>query len=124
MSATHRSWHIEAVCTAIRTAFPGVPPQRLLHAAYAVQHEETIVPVGVEGRADTKMEEEIDASIQAVEPEPLEDVDAIEVLATWKQTREAMTKEKLDRGAKGRPPSSPSRQELDRLASRTRCFRC
>lgn len=60
------------------------------------------------------MDEEIDTIIQAVEPEPLEETDTIEVLATWKQTREAMAKEKLDRGfkgsSKGRPPSSPSRQ--------------
>lgn len=35
MSATHKSWHVEGVCTAIRAAFPGVPPDRWLHAAYA-----------------------------------------------------------------------------------------
>ena len=37
MSATHWSWHADEVRTAIRTAFPGVPPKRLARAAYAAE---------------------------------------------------------------------------------------
>ena len=40
MSATQRSWEVDEVATAIRTAFPGVPPERLTQSAFGVDEEE------------------------------------------------------------------------------------
>ena len=45
---------------------------------------------------DTEFESEIEAVVGALEA--IEESDAIEALATWKQTRAAMAQEKLNRG--------------------------
>ncbi|CAK0868212.1 unnamed protein product [Prorocentrum cordatum] len=104
MSATHRSWHVDEVCTALRTAFPGVPTETLAQATYAAEeeHGETDFPQMLEPYKDEGAEDdvtrEIDAIVQAAEP--IDESDAVEILATWKQTRVAMNREKLDRGLK------------------------
>ena len=56
---------------------------------------------------DTELESEIEAVVGALEP--IEESDAVEVLATWKQTRTAMTQEKLSRGLR-----TPTHQFSDR----------
>ncbi|CAK0862474.1 unnamed protein product [Prorocentrum cordatum] len=136
MSATHRSWNVEEVCTAIRTAFPGVPPERLTQTAFAVEEEHGDTEVGpppehyAEESVEDDITDEIDAIVQAAEP--IDEADAVEILATWKQTRTAMTKEKLDRGLrpqwKARPGQGghggPTRHDLDKLGRRVKCFRC
>ncbi|CAK0911130.1 unnamed protein product, partial [Prorocentrum cordatum] len=134
MSATHLSWNVDEVCTAIRTAFPGIPPERLTQAACAVEEEfvdseapPPPEPYQEEG-AEDDVTQEIDAIVQAAEP--IEESDAVEILATWKQTRVAMNKERLDRGLrpgwKARPPgpSGPTRHDLDKLGRRVKFFRC
>ena len=63
----------------------------------------------------------------------MEESDAIEVLATWKQTRTAMTQEKLNRGL--RTPvyqhsnsttvtKNVPKPDLAKLAGRMRCYNC
>ena len=100
MSATRRSWEFDEVCAAIRTSFLGCPPDRWSHGTFGVDEledrpdHELQDPVDFGG--DTEFESEIEAIVGALEP--TEESDAIEVLSTWKQTRTAMTQEKLNRG--------------------------
>ena len=85
----------------------------------------------VEFGDDAELGSEIEAIVGALET--TEESDAIEVLATLKQTRTAMAQEKLSRGL-GTPVrqhsnSTPTvkdapKPDLARLAGRTRCFHC
>ena len=74
MSATHRSWHVDEARTAIRTAFPGAPPERPTQAASAVEEEfdEGEIPAPPEPYRDEgagdDVTQEIDAIAQAAEP--------------------------------------------------------
>ena len=100
MSAARRSWKFEEVYTAIRTSFLGCPLDRWSHGAFGVdeledrvEHEpQDLVDFG----DDAEFESEIEAVVGALQP--VEDSDAVEVLATRKQTRKAVTQEKLSRG--------------------------
>ena len=80
--------------------FLGCPPDRWSHGTFGVEEledrpdHELQDPVDFGG--DTEFESEIEAIVGALEP--IEESDAIEVLSTWKQTRTAMTQEKLNRG--------------------------
>ena len=62
-----------------------------------------------------EFESEIEAIVGA--PEPTKESDAVEV-ATWKQTRTAMTQEKHNRSLR-----TPVYQQ-PKLAGRTRCYNC
>jgi hypothetical protein len=68
MSATHRSWDADEVCTAIRTAFPGVPPERLTQTAFAVEEEHGDTEVGPppEHYAEESVEDDITDEIDAI----------------------------------------------------------
>ena len=74
MSATHRSWNVDEVCTAIRTAFPGIPPERLTQAAYAVEEgpgDDQLPPPPEpyqEEGAEDDVTQELDAIVQSAEP--------------------------------------------------------
>ena len=101
-SATSRRWHWDEECTAIRPASPGASLERLTQAARAMEEEiedgefSPPEPYPEEGAvAEGEVTEEIDAIAQAAEP--IEESDAVEILATWKQTRVAMNKQCLDR---------------------------
>ena len=86
MRATHRNRHVEEVRTAIRTAFPGAPPERLLQAAFAAEVEFPDAEPPPEPRQDegAGAEDEaiqwIDAIAQA--SEPVEEAYAAEIPAT------------------------------------------
>ncbi|CAK0792131.1 unnamed protein product, partial [Prorocentrum cordatum] len=110
--------------------------ERLTQMAFAVEEEHGDTEVGPppepyqEESVEDDITDEIDAIVQAAEP--IDEADAVEILATWKQTRTAMTKEKLDRGLrpqwKARPGQGghggPTRHDLDKLGRRVKCFRC
>ena len=100
MSATRRSWEFDDVCMAIRTSFPGCPPDRWPLGTCGVEELEGRIEDEtqdhVEFGDDAELESELEAIARALEP--MEESDAIEVLATWKQTRTAMVQEKLNRG--------------------------
>ena len=85
----------------------------------------------VEFGDDVEQESGIEAIVGALEP--IEESDAIEVLATWKLTWTAMAQEKLNRGlrtpARQHSNSTPvaknaPKPDLARLAGRTRCSTC
>ena len=42
MSATRRSWEFGDVCVAIRTSFPGCPPDRWSHGTFGVELEDAV----------------------------------------------------------------------------------
>ena len=74
--------------------------------------------------ADPQVESEIVPRIAGLEW--VEKSDAVDVLAT-RQTRTAMTQEKLTRGPRQTGAVnhwSASKQDLARLAGRTRCYSC
>ena len=64
----------------------------------------------MEATEDDELDREFDDIVAAAEP--IEEAEAVEVLATWRQTHAAMTQEKLDRGF--RPHWKPRTQELDK----------
>ena len=97
MSATRRSWEFDDVCMAIRTSFPGCPPDRRSHGWRNLKTRSRTKPHDhVEFGDDAEVESETEAIVGA--QESLEESDANEVLATWKQARTATAQEKLNRG--------------------------
>ena len=135
MSATRRSWEFDEVCTAIRTSFPGCPPDRWSHGTFGVDEledrPEDELQDDVDFGGDTEFESEIEAIVGALET--MEESDGTDVFATWKQTRTAMTQEKLNRGLRT-PVYQHSNStsvtkhvaipDLAKLAGRTRCYNC
>ena len=83
--------------------FLGCPQDRWSHGTFGVEE--------LEGRVEDETQYHVefgdDAEFEFVGVlEPIEEREAVEVLATWKQTKTAMTQEKLKRGL-------PVRQHLN-----------
>ena len=87
MSATRRSWEFDEVCTASRASFLGCPPDRWSHGTFGVDELEDRTEDELQDHAefggDTEFESEIEALVGAFEP--IEESDAIAVLATWQR---------------------------------------
>ena len=79
---------------AIQTSFPGCPPDRCSHGTFDVEELDDRIE-HVEFGDDAELESENEAIVGALEP--TEESDAVEVLATWKQTKTAMAQVKLNR---------------------------
>ena len=88
------------MCTAIQTSFPDCPQDWWSHRTFGVEkledRAEDETQDHVEFGDDSEFESELEAIVGALEP--MEESDAIEVLATWKQIKTAMTQEKLIEG--------------------------
>eukprot|EP00974_Lingulodinium_polyedra_P071823 6949496-Lingulodinium_polyedra.AAC.1 len=107
LAASQRSWEFEAVATALRTTYPvGLVDSRVNYVqdqedAWAVEEEAT------PGGASSSSPEGVQALLAEIEQdleEPLEEEAAVQVLATWKDTRQEMNKERLRRGFRPAPP--------------------
>ena len=131
MSEIRRSCKLHDVCMAIRTSFPGSPADRWFHGTFGVEWIEDETQDHVEFGDDAELESEIEAIVGGLEP--IEESDAIEVLATWKKNQDGMAQEKLNLGL-----TTPVRQnsnstsiaknvpkpDLARLAGCTRSYSC
>lgn len=111
LAASRRSYEEADVMAALRTTYPDGLYQGRSSVNFAengetedyVESDEMVMLAGELAGEDDQ--------------EPLEEQDAVEVLLSWKQTRANITKEKLARGF-------PSRQDMRKLESRVRCFKC
>ena len=120
ISATLRSWAFHAVCTAIRTSFPGCSPDRWWYGNLEVDVLENV---------EVTRSRNPRRGVVAGAPGP-EECDAIKAAGTWKQTRVAEGREKLDGELKTpvwqnptitRSAGNAQKPDLMKLASRTRC---
>ena len=99
------------------TSFPGCPSDRWSRGPLGVEELEDRIEGETQDHVEFGDDAELESEIGAIEGalEPLEESDTIEVLATLKQTRTAMTQEKLSRGLR-----APVRQHTN-STSVTKC---
>ncbi|CAK0906071.1 unnamed protein product, partial [Prorocentrum cordatum] len=119
--------------TAPRTAFTGVPPEKLAQAARGVEEErgESEIPPPPEPVRDMGAEDDAPQEIGAIAQaaEPFVESDAADILTTRKQTRIAMNEERLDRGLRPEQvrrqvgAGGQTRQYVDNLGRRAKYFR-
>ena len=127
LAASRRSYDDVDVPAALRTTYPdnlSAISQRvhLAESSAAAHEDEEVETLLADAESDelTKEVSECLAAMNQVEEgdEPIEEADAIHVLATWKQTREKIGQAKLQRGF------GPPKPNLHRIQKRVRCFRC
>lgn len=114
LAAARKSYEEADINAALRIAYPTVIPEK---NAYAVQEEMTEVH-GSENKSDEESGEIEALLVDQEDDSPLEEKDAIDILATWKQQRGVISKEKLARGF------GPPKPDLQRLKKRVKCFNC
>ena len=129
LAASNRKYDLESVCSAIRATFPELVPERHVHLAEA----EPIAPTDSEVAVALPELEDPEVTVDDVESyllmddeaaEPIEESDAVDILATWKEQRNAITRAKLSRGFQ-KPAGSQGRSSVvARMASRVQCFLC
>lgn len=96
-SRRRRSYEENEVATALRTTFPVLP---------------------TDGRGPAYVH-----AVEGEQDDPLpEEQDAMQVLLTWRETRDRISKEKLSRGFARTP--QPNKPDLEKLRRRTRCYTC
>ncbi|CAK0846977.1 unnamed protein product [Prorocentrum cordatum] len=122
LAASQRQWGFSEMSAAIRTAYPKQMPTSQVHEVNAWEDRSATAPTASAAEATSTIEEDdVEAEINELlgEEDPIDEEDAIDILATWKETRTAMTKEKLQRGLPGRDAVG-----LKRLKDKVRCFLC
>ena len=115
MSDTRRGWDFDEGCTDVRTAFLRCPTDRLSDGTFVVGESGGLdwdAGDDQETAVDPEVEHEIGSIIAGLLP--IEESGAVEVLATWRQTRTAMTQKKLIRGL--RPEACPYRSDSNKVA--------
>ncbi len=122
LAASQRKWSFEDIAAALRTTYPKQMPSTQIHEVTTDEEAPAHVPVAFVGddEGDDVTEAEIN-EILTEDNEPIEEEDAIDILATWKETRAAMNKERLQRGFK---PQTNTKEALQKLEMRNRCFLC
>ncbi|CAE8638132.1 unnamed protein product [Polarella glacialis] len=117
LAASRRSYEELDIASAMRTTYPDRLFESNKYPAHYVGDELPDLPA--------QDEDELEISSLLVseplalgEDSVLDESDAIQVLLTWKQTREGITKEKLARGF------GPPKPDLDRLRRRVKCYNC
>lgn len=114
LAASKRSYAEPDITSALRTTYPTTVPEK---SAFVVREEEG--EEAMFGDDEVGELEEIEMLLTVNEDEePIEEEQAIETLATWKQQRVAISKEKLSRGFR------PEKPDLNKLRKRVRCFDC
>ena len=116
MAAARQSYEEKDVAAALRTTYPEGLFQagRQSAAVHLAEHDDDLE----EEVADLISQEVLVAEADpGAEDEPIEEQDAIDILMTWKQTRNNISKEKMARGFGGM-------QDLRRLEARVKCFKC
>eukprot|EP00435_Cladocopium_sp_Y103_P050503 s1907_g15.t1 len=117
LAAARQSYAEHDIASALRTTYPeGLYAGKSASLVAPVEEDETYVP----GDEHIPEDEEVFAIHEATEndEEPLEEQDAIDILMTWKQTRNQINKEKISRGFGG------GTADLRKLEARVRCFKC
>ena len=113
MAAARQSYDEKDVAAALRTTYP--------EGLFQAGKQSTAVHVAEE-MSEAMEEEEDDAELEVMlaeygDDEPLEEQDAIDILMTWKQTRNNINKEKLARGF-------GNGNNFKKLEARVKCFKC
>ncbi|CAK0790522.1 unnamed protein product [Prorocentrum cordatum] len=119
LAASERQWTFEKLALALKTVYPKVLPE---HSVHLVEDDYVWEAAGEETPPAAGSPEEIEAFLAEVEhdrEEPMEEDEAIQVLATWKETRAAVAEERKKRGLP--PPQAP---DLKRFSARVRCWAC
>lgn len=133
LAASQRKWEFEEVCIALRTTFPGTISERGPSGAHAVDAwtMESHDPVeDMEAEEQHPEDAEIEALVMSLTDEPMEEEASLEVLATWKEARTAITQTKLQRGFGhkggfgGKGGGKAGRPDLARLRGRNICYTC
>jgi hypothetical protein len=123
LAASQRQWGFNEIAAALRTTYPRQMPTTNVHEASAWPDDEPEKQAAVaEPRRDDDDNYDIETEINEIladGDEPIDEEDAIDILATWKETRAAMNKEKLQRGFK-----PVNREAFTKLEMRNRCFLC
>ncbi|CAK0886707.1 unnamed protein product [Prorocentrum cordatum] len=97
LAASERQWAFEKLALALKTVYPKVLPEHGAHLE----------------------EDAFLAEVEQDREEPIEEDEAIQVLATWKETRVAVAEERKRRGLP--PPAAP---DLKKFSARVRCWAC
>ena len=111
MAASRQSYEEQDIAAALRTTYP--------EGLYAGRHSSHVAEVDHQKDEDAG---DIGEVLLAEEDEdllgedPIEEQDAVDVLLSWKQTRQNINKEKLSRGL--------SSGGLKKLEARVRCYKC
>ncbi|CAK0882257.1 unnamed protein product [Prorocentrum cordatum] len=119
LAASERHWTFEKLALALKTVYPKVLPE---HGVHLVEDDYVWEAAGEEHHPAASSQEEVDAFLAEVEQdreEPMEEDEAIQVLATWKEIRVAVAEERKKRGLP--PPHAP---DLKKSSARVRCWAC
>ena len=111
LAASQRSWKFDNLAMALTTTYPRVLPEHGVHAVEGLEWDD-------ENQVELDDSNDAQALLAELDESNLEPVDeevAVEVLATWKDTRHAMNQEKLSRGFRAAP-----QPDLRKFATRVR----
>ncbi|CAE8643680.1 unnamed protein product, partial [Polarella glacialis] len=117
LAASRRSYEELDIASAMRTTYPDRLFESNKYPAHYVGDELPDLPAQDEDELEISSLL-ISEPLALGEDSVLDESDAIQVLLTWKQTREGITKEKLARGF------GPPKPDLDRLRRRVKCYNC
>lgn len=118
LAASRQSYSEADVAAALRTTFPeGLYTGKVTTMVAPVETDETFVP---ENEAILDDDEVLAAEGFHAEDfgdEPIEEQDAVDILMTWKQTRNQINREKIGRGL-------ATNADIRKMEARVRCFKC
>ena len=110
---SYESYEEQDIAAALRTTYP-----EGLYSGRSGSHVATVEPLQEESDVgdvgDVFLAEDDEG--QVGDDDPIEEQDAIDVLLTWKQTRQSINKEKLSRGLNS--------GGLKKLEARVKCYKC
>jgi len=115
LAASQRSWKFDNLAVALTTTYPRVLPEHGVHVVEGQDWDD-------ENQVDLNDPKNVQALLTELDDSNIEPIDeevAVEVLATWKDTRQAMNQEKLSRGFRAAP-----QPDLHKFATRVRCYLC
>ena len=115
MAAARQSYEESDVAAALRTTYPDGLYVKAANQVHAVEPNSDLEEEDVPDFHDVFLTEEGEGL--GDEHDPIEEQDAIDVLMTWKQTRQSINREKLSRGL-GKSDG------FKKLEARVKCFRC
>eukprot|EP00435_Cladocopium_sp_Y103_P015753 s1700_g3.t2 len=119
LAAARQSYNEADVAAALRTTYPeGLYSGKSTSLVAPVEADEVYHDVYEEALEDDEVLAVNEGGDNEGHDEPLEEQDAIDILMTWKQTRNQINKEKISRGFGG------GAADLKRMEARVRCFKC
>lgn len=115
MAAARQSYEEQDVAAALRTTYPEGLHVRQGSHVNAVELRDEAEGEDAPDLNDVLLADE-DEGTFGEDEEPIEEQDAIDVLMTWKQTRQTINREKLSRGL--------GNGGFKKLEARVKCFKC